>query len=366
MKKILITVNILLFMLLSACNSDNPGKEEQIEAHLEAAEAEYRQNKGAEAKKEAWKEADKALNLSIKYYGEDSPKTGEVYLMRGYYSYYMDDSFSDIETAERIFEKSGNIEGMAKTFYVYGMKYKAADDYNKAKSAAEKALSYCDQCQEDMSKLKYDIYMLMGNVKNLEGSHKESLEYCKKAEVFWNQLSGDEKNKEAILLYHNMGVCYVNMREYKWAVESFEKVYGYESASGYDIQLQQSVNESYSYGGMCYALLKEYDKAMEYLDMALDRLDKCSTSEEREYGVIYGFLATLYTSDEMRDYDKAVEYRLKACKYFTEQPEPRTDDLARLKNQKNKLKNHFEKSGMAEDQDFETWYEENMRRLQEE
>ncbi len=110
MKKILLTVNILLFMLLSACNNDNPSKEEQIKAHLEAAEAEYTQNKGVEAKKEAWKEADKALNLSIKYYGEDSPKTGEAYLMRGYYSYYMDDSFSDIETAERIFEKSGNME----------------------------------------------------------------------------------------------------------------------------------------------------------------------------------------------------------------------------------------------------------------
>jgi len=366
MKKVLLTASVLLFILLSACTSNKSDKKEQIEAHLEVAEAEYRQNEGIESWKEAWKEADKALNLSIKYYGEDSPETGEVYLKRGYYSYYIEDSFTDIRTAERIFEKSGNMEGMAKTYYVYGREYKAAGDYNKAKSAAEKALNYCDQCQEDMSKLKFHIYILMGNLENLEGSHKENLEYCKKAEIFWNQLSGDEKNEEAILLYHNMGICYVNMKEYRLALESFEKVYEYESATGYDIQLQHCVSESYSHGGISYAFLGEYDKAIEYLNMALDSLDKCSISEKREYGLVYGFLATMYTTDEMCDYDKAVEYWLNACKYFSEQPEPNADDLASLKNQKDNLKNYFEKSGMAEDQDFETWYEENMRRLQEE
>ncbi len=109
MKKILLTMNILLFMLLSACNNNESGKEEQIEAYLEAAEVEYGKLERKESWKKAWKEADKALNLSIKYYGEDSPKAGEAYLMRGYYSYYIDDSLSDIETAERIFEKSGNM-----------------------------------------------------------------------------------------------------------------------------------------------------------------------------------------------------------------------------------------------------------------
>jgi len=366
MKKALLTANILLFMLLSACNSNKSDNEEQIEAHLEVAEAEYKQHEHVEAWEKAWKEADKALNLSIKYYGEDSPKTGEVYLMRGYYSYYIDDSLSDIETAERIFEKSGNMEGMAKTYYIYGMTYKITNDYNKAKNAAEKALNYCDQCQEDMSKLKFDIYILMGKLENLEGSHKENLEYCKKAEIFWNQLSGDEKNKGAILLYYNIGICYVNMKEHRLAVESFEKVYEYESASGYEVELQHCVSGSYCYEGISYTLLGEYDKAIEYLNTALERLDECSIPEKREYGVVYSFLAAVYSTDEMCDYDKAVEYRLNACKYYTEQPEPNAGDLEILIYEKNNLKNYFEKSGMAEDQDFETWYEENMRRLQEE
>jgi len=366
MKKVLLIANILLFMLLSACTSNKSDKEEQIEAHLDAAEAEYKQHKRVEAWQDVWKEADKALKLSIKYYGEDSPKTGEVYLMRGYYSYYLDDSLSDIETAERIFEKSGNMEGMAKTYYMYGTKYKIAEDYSKAINAAEKALSYCDQCQGDMSKLKYDIYMLMENVENMRDYYEEALEYCKKAEVFWNQLSGDEKDKEAILLYHNMGVCYMDIKDYKLAAESFEKVYEYESASGYEIELQQAVGESYTYGGMCYALFGEYDKAIGYFNKALDRLDKCSAPEEWEYAETYSFLAIMYTTDEMRDYGKAVECGLYACKYYSEQPEPSADDLANLINEKDNLKDYFEKSGMAEDQDFETWYEENMRRLQEE
>jgi len=286
--------------------------------------------------------------------------------MRGYYSYYLDDSLNDIETAEIIFETSGNMEGMAKTYYMYGTMYKITGSYNRAKDAAEKALSYCDQCQGDISKLKYDIYMLMGKLKDLEGFHKENLEYCKKAEVFWNQLSSDEKNKEAILLYHNMGICYFKSKEYELAAESFEKVYEYESASGSDIQLQHCVCESYSFGGVCYVLFGEYDKAIEYFNTALDRLDKCSKPEKREYAETYSFLANVYTTDEMRDYDKAAECWLNTCKYYAEQPEPSADDLENLIFVQDNLKNYFEKSGMAEDQDFETWYEENMRRLQEE
>lgn len=344
---------IIFIICLTACTAEKQTPEEKIQAYLDMA-GEYFQQKNYDLINP---ELEKALQLSKKYFGEQSEETAHTYLKAALYS-PLDEAMIKIQMAEVVLENSDDKGDLANIYYTYGRTYARSDKLELAKNAYEEALRYCDMGLTDMDVLKFDIYIRLAA--STSSSDEEALTYYLDAETLLDKLPEEEKNKEKIRLYESLGNYYYELGQHQLAIESYEKVV--ECWIQYEEGDPLAVAQVYDHCGYRYAAVGNFDKSLEYINQSLIMLKDIESAELWDYAVAYRHLSIVYTANEIQDYEKFLKYGIKSCQIYMEQPELSTEELEELKLLKDSFKTSYENRPMAEQQDFESWYKENINR----
>lgn len=349
------TIFLFVFfaIMLTACMDNKQTPEEEIQACLDRADEYFEQKNYSLLEIELAK----ALIQSKKQFGEQSKENAYILLEIALYN-SLDEAIENVKKAEAIFNNSEDMGGLSKAYYTYGRVYDRKSESDLSKSAYEEALKYCDMSVEDMGALKYEIYFCLAGLDN--SSYEESLNYCKNAEVLLDKLPKEEKNKEKIRLYQSIGNCYYGLAQNDLAIENYEKVI--DCWNHYEEGDRLTIAQCYNYCGYRYAIVGNFDKAIEYINQSLVMLKDIKEAQLWDYAFAYWHLCDVYTADEIQDYEKSMDYGIKACQIYTKQKELSVQELEELKSYKEELKKIYEESPMAEQQDFESWYKENINR----
>lgn len=353
MKKIFL-VFILFISILSACDTVKQSPEEEIKASLDKAVEYYEQENYTLSEMEFWR----VLLLSEREYGEQSKEVAKLHLKTALYSTDFDAAIEHIQLAEVVFKKSDDMCGLAETYKMYGRSYDAEHNPELAQGAYEEALKYCDMGTEDMNDMKFHLYLLLSVLSNR--TDEESLLYSAKAEKLVDRLPEAEKNEAKMKLYRNMGNSYYNLKKSEDAIVFYEKVI--ECWAQYGSKDQILVAECFDFCGYSYAMIGEFDKAVEYINQSLKLLEGLENARLWHFSIAYQHLSRVYAIEEIQNYEKSMEYGIKACKIYTEQQELSVKELEELISLKKAFKKLYEESPMAAQQEFESWYKENVKR----
>lgn len=346
---------IMLFLgVLSGCNTIKQSRAEEIQTHLDKAVGYYERENYDLTELELIR----ALQLSEKEYGTQSNEVANIHLEAALYSTAYEKSIEHIQLAEGIYKNSDNMGGLANTYEMYGRSYDAKQNPELARQAYEEALKYCDMSIEDTSDTKFHLYLLLSVLNNT--SDEESLQYSMEAEKLLDRLPESEKNEDTIKLYRNMGNNYFNLMKREEAIESYEKVI--DCWTQYGSKDQISIAECFDFCGYSYAMIGKFDRAVKYIHQSIELLEDSENAKLWHFSIAYRHLSLIYTLEEIQDYDKSLQYGIKSCKIYTEQQELSTQELEELKTIKTAFKELYDKSPMAEQQEFESWYQENINK----
>lgn len=349
MKKVLI-IFFLITVWLSACTTTKRSPEEKIQKYIEKAEECY----GKENYNQAKVNLEKALQLTKNEYGEKSSETANIYLKLADFSTSFREAIDHLQEAEEIYQDLKDMGGLAKTYMIYGSTYSGAYDKDSSENAYNTALQYCDNSSEDMNTERFYTYLYLSGLNN--GSDEEQLLYSQEAEKLLDSLPEYDKNVNKVIVYSNLGNCYYDLKQYEEAIKN------YNIAINIWLKFQDGeqwkVAECYDYCGRCYIILGNYNKAIEYMNQTLSLLKGVKEASLWDYAIVYRHLSILYSVSEIQDYDKVLDYSIRSCQIYTEQEELSSKELEELKNFKDGLKEYYEESPLAEEQDFESWYTE--------
>ncbi len=119
----------------------------------------------------------------------------------------------------------------------------------------------------------------------------------------------------------------------------------------------------YRFRAMSYIETRNLEYAMEDAKKAKELLERTSTEMDiwDRAGVYFNFTSIYALMDEP-DYEKAFEYGLTACRIYEDEKDISDHELEALAIAKNAFKDIYEESPYAQQQDFETWYQENINK----
>ncbi len=338
----------LLFMivLMTGCVArKSPQKE--IESRLKQADAyktsgEYR---SAEIM------AEEAIRWAKRTYGEDSIEAADIYAKSISYAYDIDTIQEWAGEAEDIYKVHKDFEGLATTYYFLGKAYYTENNREEAEKALEKALKYCDDQDSNAEEIRYDIFLLKG----MESKDwKEALINIKKAEEEMLRMPEELQKEKKIKLYNYLGNCYYGLDSFEDAIYYYDKAIGEEWKNEDDRII---IIRCYDYRGNSYKLLGSYEKAKEDLIYAQKEMESIVGKKLWDLALVNYHLASVYVLDEPKDYVKALEYGIQACRVYTQQNELSSQELKELKSFKEHVENMYEMSPYAGQEEFEFWYQ---------
>lgn len=347
MKKI-VFLFCLLTVNLTACSTAKQSPEEKILKYMEKAEEFYEQENYNKAKVNL----EKALHLSKNEYGDISRETAKIYLKLADFSTAYSESIDLLKEAEEIYQDLADIEGLANTYIVYGSTYYRSNDRDLSENAYKKALQYCDLSDHEMNEERFHAYVNLAGLGN--GTEEEDLLYNQEAEKLLEMLPEDEKNYSKMRVYNNLGNSYLNLNENELAIENYEKAIDIWLKYGEGGELRAA--EAYDNCGYLYALTGNCKKAINYIDESLKLFGGMKKVKLWQHAVAYWHMSATYALCEIQDYDKAIDYGIRSCQLYTEKEELNSEELKELRLFKDALKSLYEKSPLAEKQDFESWY----------
>lgn len=343
---------ILLISSLTACITTDQ-KVNNIQEYINSAE-QYFEQENYDIAKENF---DKALSLAKGEYGEQSKEVADICLNIALHTTTYNEAIDYTERGEEIFEKLDDMEGLAEVYFTYATLHNQKHKPEMAQSAYEEALKYCSKSPVDMSAKKFHIYMRLTGLDST--SMEEALQYSKEAEKLIDELPEDEKYEDIINLYYSIGNCYYNLAQYDKAIEGYEKVIQCWVQYGEGDLLQ--VARSYDLCGYIYSATGDYGKSIEYINQSLECFERATDATLWDYAIAYRHLSVVYTEDEIQDLEKAMEYGIKSCQIYTKQKELSNDELEELKVLKDVLEDLYIERINTGQQDFETWYQEEIK-----
>ena len=351
MKKILVFLSLIC--ILSACGGFQQSDETMIEEYLSQAE-DYVKQKKYDLAKLSFAEA---IELSEKVYGSDSKEVADIYLELSVNNKNYVEALDNVASAEKIFQKNEDNDGLARTFHSYGSIYADFSEPELARKAYEDALRYCDMSANDQSELKFEIYL---NLTGVETDFEELMYYFQRAE----KLIENRNDAHLIRFYFGKGNTYYNYGIAEEAAACYEKAIEIWK----EMEKDRDMNDiplyiAYSYDccGHCYIALEEYMKSIEYIDVSIEMFKNIEGVSIGDLATAYRHLSMAYMKLEVPDYEKALEYGLKSCQvYLDKEDELSIEELEYFKRLKDLFKGLYEETSYAKEQDFETWYKENI------
>ncbi len=164
--------------------------------------------------------------------------------------------------AERLYNKTGNLEGLAAVSNNIGVITMLQGEWDKTLEFFEKSLR--------LEKQRFNLngisvcYNNLGALHEDKGDYKESMDYLYKALHIQKMLS-DRKNVTNI--YNNIGVTYMNNAEFDKSADAFDK--SLETALTFN--LTRNIIGALNNLGALYFKSGNWSKAIEYYENAIER-----------------------------------------------------------------------------------------------
>lgn len=339
---------------LMACKGIQQSDEEIIKQYLEEAEVYVQQGENDFAELSFAS----AIEISKNIYGEESKEVADLYLELADCNNTFEEALDSMSFAENIFRKQDSAEGLARAYYSYGIIYKKKSEYELAQKAFEDASEYCDLLKEDMSQLKFDIYLSLSGLESM--SAEESLDYALEAEKLVEKITDVQKTR----LYISMGNTYYNLGMAEESANKYEKALGlWESlkSTKYMEKEEFKIAQTYALCGHCYTSIGRPEKGIEYINRSLEILNEMKGATLWEFARAYRLLSVAYTSEDTLNKEKALEYGMMSCKeYLKQERELSNEELDQLNLLKDCFRELYEVNLHITEQDFETWYNENV------
>ncbi|MEO0284857.1 MAG: tetratricopeptide repeat protein [candidate division WOR-3 bacterium] len=218
------------------------------------------------------------------------------------------DAIEEFEKALKIYKEIGDKSGEANCYGNLGICYERIGYDEKAIEYYEKALEIFKGIGDKSGEFKcyknlIPIYFNLGS-RFLYGKDLKAITYYNKA-LRLSQKAGD-KNMEKEC-YSGLAKAYDNLGETEEAIEYYELA----------LEISREIDEPEFTAGMyllplgvMYYTLKNYKKAIEYLEEAINIHDRGGMLAEHEVKQIYETLSDIYK--ELGDFEKAEEYEEKS------------------------------------------------------
>jgi tetratricopeptide (TPR) repeat protein len=136
-----------------------------------------------------------------------------------------------------------------------GICYAETRQFDKAYDAFDKAM------KQQTSKVI--VYNSMGNAYLLQRRFEEAIK-CFKRVISQVVLQNDEAKKVSAAAWMNMGTCFVELRDFRQAIESYNN----------SLKINPGSAETYCSLGAAYNELKQFDKSLEVYELGLNVLPK--------------------------------------------------------------------------------------------
>ncbi|MFK7907952.1 MAG: tetratricopeptide repeat protein [Chitinophagales bacterium] len=313
---------------------------------------------GNYAKSEAY--LNQALDLQQKHLGKKHPAIANIYtiLVEGYYSQsYFHKSLTLAQKACAIYTEfyTENHLTVSETQTLIGSCYMQKGNYDKAIAFFQKSLTYFQNNEDVSDEIKGTTYNEIGYIYRLKGDYEQAILYLKKGEELLLKSLGKEHSTVAII-FTNIALTYLDKGDIAKArtyihqsMDIRRKIFGehhhsvgnmyhvlarlagedkdyfnqrifYEKSLRINSQVfgSESMAVVYNYRnlGVAHMNLKEYDKALEYLQQALKQHEKLASYNHPDTANIRSYIGDVYT--RKRDYLHAVQYYHTSLQILTE------------------------------------------------
>lgn len=298
----------------------------------------------------SWK---RALNCSIREYGETSVETAEIYRKMGGASTSIDESFQYLEKAKDIFESLGESGELGRTYHFYASKCMNIGE-------REVGVKYLKQAEELYTKSenipaiqKVELYRDIGNYTY---DQDVSLAYYLKCETIISDLKKEGNLNTPQVVYINIANQYYDMGNYREAISYYQKaIDNHVDAGKYSVR---NLANAYDYCGYSYAYLMDFDSAEEYIQKAIDIYEQLKSEENYQLlAKAYGHISEVYYGK--KDYNQAIAYGIKACQCYASQKTLVNDDIIKFKKIKDNVQKYYEKAEL--NGNFEDWFKSNVK-----
>ncbi|TND07174.1 MAG: hypothetical protein FD123_3319 [Bacteroidetes bacterium] len=195
------------------------------------------------------------------------------------------------EKASVEFQRLGNVEKFISAYNQIGIILTRRDEYEKAKSYLDKALS-TGLASLDSNNLEIaTTYISLGVIYNAEEKYTDALAYHNKAlSIRLRQLG--KNDAQVATSYGNIGNVYLYAKDYNKSIDAHskamkirEKVFGEKSAE---------IIESYRGLGNGYREKGEYKKALKYFEKALENKIIQRGEGHKDLGRFYKNISEVY------------------------------------------------------------------------
>jgi tetratricopeptide (TPR) repeat protein len=215
------------------------------------------------------------------------------------------ESLTYLKQATSLFDKIGNVQGIADVQNMIGSVYGERGEVAKAEKHFRESLKILSKGKT--SPLRAMIETNIGIINNIAGNVELAHEYYKSALNQFNEM-GDSK-KEAVL-YHNIGMLYIKRKDLEKALKSFN-----ESISiSLNTRYLPTLAISYLAKAYVYSKLNELDKANRYLEKGLEISNKIN--DRLSIADIYKIKAIIHR--KKRNYDLSENYFLSSLRINNE------------------------------------------------
>lgn len=336
-------IMLIIIILFQAC------REKNIDTYIQSAEK-LEEDDLFELAMLQWK---RALAISIRDYGDISTQTAYIYRNMGESSSTVKQSLEYLNQALTIYEALNNIKGIGETYYSYGIKYKAMGQKDEALIWLKRAEKYYEQTDDVTNIQKYNLYT---NIGLLISDYNESLEYYLKCESLLEGLLESGISKAPQSLYHEIAIVHYKGSNFLAAIEYFKKAIDEYNKNGYGES--REIAEMYDYCGYSYVLMSDYEEGYDYIEKAI----KIYESMPLEVNYSYFSEAYLHMSHiyyMQKEYQKALEYGIKACQCYGNQKKLVNNDILMFKGLKEDLKDTYETAGL--EGNFEDWFRQHVK-----
>jgi CHAT domain-containing protein/Tfp pilus assembly protein PilF len=257
---------------------------------------------------------DKALKLyheclvySIEYFGECSEvanlhsSIAITYKKLGEYPNALQYANQSLEIRQKLLEK----DKIAFSINFIGSIYEQLGNYIKALEHFQKALSLHKELHPYPYKHIATSYMNIASIYNVLGNYNQSITYYNEAlQIYKDKSIVDNRN----ILFSNLGLVYLAIKEYKKALECFEEALSLDNS--YVNASKATTANLYNNIANVYSNLNNFDKALEYFTKSLTLTKSIYGLQHPQTAAVFNNLGVF--SNKQNFYDEALVSHLQA------------------------------------------------------
>ena len=299
-----------------------------------------------------WQEA---LAVSVEETGENSADTAYVCQRIGNISRDLAEAEPWLERASRIYTGLGDSAGLGEVSQAYGKKCVTEGDMEKALDYFRQAAEYYEKAEQPSPAQIYELCQTMA----LLVEAPEAMDCYRQCEAVLDQLEEDEQPLKRAETRGNIAMTHARLGEYEAAITEYKAAADLYQKAGMEQTLE--LGETYDSLGEGYLAAGDLKRAGRYFEKAVDIFLNIRVNDYYRQLVdvsdAYEHLSTVTAMGENPDYQKALEYGVRACRYFSERTlEP--EDIQALSRRKETLRGFYGKvhGEAAADADFEEWF----------